>query len=142
MNTTSQNLISGFTASGIKSVWAGRILSGLAIAFFIMDGVMKLVQPQVVVDATRAIGWSADATTLAILGIILLFCTCLYAFPKTAVVGAILLTGFLGGAVASHARLADPLVTHDLFGVYLGLFVWGGLWFRDARVRALIPFSN
>lgn len=142
MNTTSQNQISGFTASGTKSVWAGRILSGLAIAFFIMDGVMKLVQPQVVVDATRGIGWSADTTTLAILGIILLSCTCLYAFPKTAVLGAILLTAYLGGAVASHARLGDPLLTHDLFGVYLGLLVWGGLWFRDARVRALIPFSN
>jgi hypothetical protein len=66
----------------------------------------------------------------------------LYAFPKTAVLGAILLTGYLGGAVAAHARLGDPLLTHDLFGVYLGLFVWGGLWFRDARVRALIPISN
>jgi len=83
-----------------------------------------------------------DATTLTVLGLILLASTALYAFPPSAVLGAILLTGYLGGAVASHARLGDPLVSHDLFGVYLGLFVWGGLWFRDARVRALIPFCK
>ena len=142
MNTASQHQIPGFTDGGTKSVWAGRILTGLAIAFFIMDGVMKLIQPQVVVDATSEIGWPADARTLALLGIILLACTTLYAFPKTAFLGAILLTGYLGGAVAAHARLGDPLFTHDLFGIYLGLFVWGGLWFRDARVRALIPISN
>ena len=118
------------------------ITRSLAIAFFIMDGVMKLVQPQVVIDATRGIGWPADPRTLALLGIMLLACTSLYAFPKTAVLGAILLTGYLGGAVASHARLDDPLLTHDLFGVYLGLFVGGGLWFRDPRVKALIPVSN
>jgi DoxX-like protein len=142
MKAASQRQIPGFTDSATKSVWAGRVLSGLAIVFFIMDGVMKLVQPQVVIDETSEIGWPADARTLALLGIILLVCTILYALPKTAVLGAILLTGYLGGAVAAHARLGDPLLTHDLFGVYLGLFVWGGLWFRDARVRALIPVSN
>jgi len=142
MNTASQDQIPGFTDSGTKSVWTGRILTGLAIAFFIMDGVMKLIQPQVVIDATSEIGWPADARTLALLGIMLLACTSLYAIRKTAVLGAILLTGYLGGAVAAHARLGDPLLTHDLFGVYLGLFVWGGLWFRNARLRALIPVSN
>jgi DoxX-like family len=142
MNTASQRQIPRFTDGGTKSVWTGRILTGLAIAFFIMDGVMKFIQPQMVVDATSEIGWPADARTLTLLGIMLLACTSLYAFPKTAVLGAILLTGYLGGAVAAHARLGDPLLTHDLFGVYLGLFVWGGLWFRDARVRALIPVGN
>jgi hypothetical protein len=68
--------------------------------------------------------------------------TLLYAYPKTAVLGAILLTGYLGGAVATHVRVASPLFSHVLFGVYLGLFVWGGLYFRDARVRALIPLRN
>ena len=125
-----------------KSVWGGRILSGLAIAFFVMDGVMKLVQPQAVIDATRQIGWPTDPVTLTALGLVLLACTALYAFPRTAVLGAILLTGYLGGAVASHARHGDPLVTHDLFGVYLGLFVWGGLWLRDPRIRSLIPFCS
>ncbi len=124
------------------SVWSGRVLSALAIVFFVMDGVMKLVQPQVVIDSTRAIGWPADATSLAVLGIVLIACTILYAIPKTAVLGAILLTGYLGGAVAAHTRHGDPLWTHDLFGVYLGLFVWGGLWLRDLRIRGLIPFCD
>ena len=124
------------------SVWAGRTMSGLAIVFFTFDGVAKLIQPQVVIDATRQIGWPADATTLVVLGAILLACAAIYAFPKTATLGAILLTGYLGGAVAAHARLGDPLFTHILFGVYLGLFVWGGLWLRDARIRALIPVGK
>jgi len=127
-------------SSSTASIWVGRILCGLAIAFFVMDGVMKLVQPQVVIDATRQIGWPVDPMTLAVLGLVLLASTALYALPRTAVLGAILLTGYLGGAVASHARHGDPLFTHDLFGVYLGLFVWGGLWLRDARIRSLIPF--
>jgi DoxX-like protein len=123
-------------------IWVGRVLSGLAIAFFAMDGTMKFIQPQFVIDATRGIGWPADPVTLGILGFLLLASTVLYAIPRTALLGAILLTGYLGGAVASHARLGDPLFTHDLFGVYLGLFVWGGLWLRDPRVRALIPLSR
>ena len=127
--------------AGTRAIWAGRILGAIAIAFFVMDGVMKLIQPQVVIDATRQIGWPADPTTLTSLGLILLAGTALYAFPRTAVLGAILLTGYLGGAVASHARLGDPLVTHDLFGVWLGFFVWGGLWFRDVRIRSLIPIG-
>jgi hypothetical protein len=129
---------SGATAS----TWLGRALSGLAIVFFTFDGVMKFVQPQVVIDSTRQIGWPADAGMLAILGAVLLACTALYALPRTATLGAILLTGYLGGAVAAHARLEDPLFTHVLFGVYLGLFVWGGLWFRDPRIRALIPIGD
>jgi DoxX-like family len=129
-------------AAATASVWVGRIMSGLATLFFTFDGVMKLVQPQVVIDATRQIGWPADAAMLAILGAILLASTALYALPRTSALGAILLTGYLGGAVAAHARLEDPLFTHVLFGVYLGLFVWGGLWFRDPRIRALIPVGN
>jgi hypothetical protein len=106
-----------------------------------MDSVMKLVQPQVVIDAMQQIGWPIDSMTLTTIGLLLPACTALYAFPRTTVPGAILLTGYLGGAVASHARNGDPLLTHDPFGVYLGLFVWGGLWFRDARIRSLIPFG-
>jgi hypothetical protein len=142
MNTAIKYALPENVSSVTKAVWGGWILSGLAIAFFIMDGVMKLIQPQVVIDATRQIGWPADPATLTTLGLIFLACTALYAFPRTAVLGAILLTGYLGGAVASHARHGDPLFTHDLFGIYLGLFVWGGLWFRDARIRSLIPFGK
>jgi DoxX-like family len=121
--------------------WSGRLLSGLAIVFFVMDATMKFIQPQFVIDATRGIGWPADSVTLGVLGFLLLASTVLYVIPRTATLGAILLTGYLGGAVASHARLGDPLFTHDLFGVYLGLLVWGGLWLRDPRIRALIPLS-
>jgi DoxX-like family len=117
-------------------------LSGLASAFFVMDAVMKLIHPQFVIEATQGIGWPADSMTLLILGCLLLASTVLYLFPRTAVLGAILLTGYLGGAVASHARIGSPLFTHDLFGVYLGLLAWGGLWLRDARIRALIPLSR
>jgi DoxX-like family len=141
MNMAIKYVLPENVSAGTKAIWLGRILSGLAIAFFIMDGVMKLIQPQVVIDATRQIGWPVDPMTLTALGLILLACTALYAFPRTAVLGAILLTGYLGGAVASHARHGDPLFTHDFFAVYLGLFVWGGLWFRDARIRSLIPFG-
>ena len=130
------------TVADSKFVWAGRILSWLAIAFFVFDGAMKLVQPQSVIDATKGIGWPTDGMTLAALGVVLLACTAFYAVPRTAVLGAILLTGYLGGAVASHARVGDPLFTHDLFGVYLGFFVWGGLWFRDERLRSLIPLRQ
>jgi hypothetical protein len=73
------------------------------------------------------------------LGVIGLICTILYAVPRTSVLGAILLTGYLGGAIASHLRLGDPIFTHTLFGLYLGLLAWGGLYLRDARLRALIP---
>jgi hypothetical protein len=123
-------------------LWTGWTLSGLIIAFCLMDGLMKLFHPKFVIDATNEIGWPADAVTLTALGVILLVCTALYAFPRTAVLGAILLTGYLGGAVASHARHADPLLTHDLFGVYMGVLAWGGLWFRDIRIRALVPFRR
>jgi hypothetical protein len=140
MNTAVDYAIPANGSSNMKSVWVGRILSGFAIAFCVLDGVMKLIQPQAVIDATRQIDWPVDPVTLAVLGLILLASTALYTFPRTAVLGAILLTGYLGGAVASHARHGDPLLTHDLFGVYLGLFVWGGLWFRDARIRSLVPF--
>ena len=127
---------------GTGMIWIGRVLTGLATAFFVMDGVMKFFQPQFVIDATRGIGWPTDPVTLDVLGFLLLASTILYLVPRTAMFGAILLTGYLGGAVASHARLGDPLFTHDLFGVYLGIFVWGGLWMRDARIRALMPISR
>ena len=128
--------------AGPRVIWIGWVLSGLAAAFFALDAVMKLIQPQFVIDSTRGIGWPADPVTLWVLGGLLLALTALYLAPRTAVLGAILLTGYLGGAVASHARIGSPLFTHDLFGVYLGIFVWGGLWLRDPRIRTLIPLSR
>jgi len=118
-------------------LWTGRIMSGLVIAFMLLDGAMKLVPLDVVVTTSEQMGIPGSlARTLWIIGLI---CTLLYAVPRTSVLGAILLTGYLGGAVASHLRLGDPIFTHTLFGLYLGLLAWGGLYLRDARLRALIP---
>ena len=123
-----------------KAVWAGRIISALPILFLLMDGVMKLVKPAVVVEGTVKLGY--PETVILPLGIVLLACTVLYVIPVTSVLGAILLTGYLGGAVATHVRVGDPLLTHVLFPVYLGVLIWGGLYLRDARLRALIPLRK
>ncbi|HEV2188434.1 MAG TPA: DoxX family protein, partial [Stellaceae bacterium] len=104
------------------------------------DAFGKLILMPQVIEATQQIGYPADL--LRPLGIIILLCTALYAIPRTAILGAIVLTGFLGGAVASHLRLEDPLFTHVLFGVYVGVLAWGGLYLRDERVRALIPLRR
>jgi DoxX-like family len=119
----------------------GWVLSGLAIAFLVMDSVMKLLALPVVLQASGQLGF-AGAEVARELGVILLISTVLYAVPGTAVLGAVLLTGYLGGAVASHLRMHDPLLTHILSGVYGGLLVWGGLYLRDARLRAIFPLRR
>ena len=116
----------------------GWVLSGLAIAFMVMDSVMKLLALPVVLQASGQLGF-VGVDMAHELGVILLTCTVLYAIPRTAVLGAVLLTGYLGGAVASHLRLHDPLSTHILSGVYGGLLVWGGLYLRDLKLRAIFP---
>jgi hypothetical protein len=121
---------------------AGWTLSGLLIAFLIFDGAIKLVPLQVVLDTSAQFGLPADPTSARILGVLTLACTLLYAIPRTSILGAILLTAYLGGAIATHFRIGSPLFSHLLFGAYLGLFAWGGLWFRDMRVRAMIPFRT
>ena len=118
-------------------IWAGRILSGLPILFLLMDSGMKIAKAQLAVDGSVQLGY--PESVVLPLGIVLLVSTLLYAFPRTAVLGAILLTGYCGGAVATHVRVSNPLFTHTLFPVYLGVMIWGGLWFRDARLRALLP---
>jgi hypothetical protein len=120
-----------------KAIWAGRIMSGLVILFLLLDGAMKLIPLNVVVEASEQLGIPAGLART--LGVLTLACTLLYAVPRTSVLGAILLTGYLGGAVASHLRVGDPLFTHVLFGVYLGVLIWGGLYLRDGRLRTLIP---
>ena len=120
------------------SVIAGRTMSGLVIAFLILDATMKLPPLQPVVDTMAQLGWPSDAATARTLGLIMLGSVLLYAYPPTALLGAILITGYLGGAVATHARIGSPLFTHTLFGVYIGLLAWGGLFLRDPRVRALL----
>ena len=123
-----------------KNPWPGRILSGLSILFLLMDSAMKLVKTQAAIEGTVQLGYREGV--LVPLGIVLLGCVILYAIPRTAVLGAILLTGYLGGAVATHVRVGDPLFTHVLFPVYVGLMIWGGLYLRDVRVRSLIPVRS
>ena len=120
--------------------WAGWALTVLVALFLAMDGAMKLMDVPQVRSATLQLGWplALDRT----LGIIDLVCLALYAFPRTAVLGAILTTGLCGGAIAAHLRLGDPLFSHVLFGVYVGVMAWGGLWLRDAPLRAFIPLRS
>ncbi len=124
------------------SVWTGRVLSGLLAAFMIMDGIMKFIHPKTVTETTAQLGWPNDTGTLALLGSLILVPTLLYLIPRTTVFGAVLLTGYLGGAVATHARIGSPLFTHTLFGVYLGVMLWGGLWLRSPKLRAIFPIDR
>jgi hypothetical protein len=121
---------------------AGHVMSGLVIAFMLLDGGMKLVPLDVVIKATADLGYPPSIALARGIGVVGLLCTALYAFPRTAVLGAILLTAYMGGAVATHLRIGSPLFTHILFGVYLGVLLWGGLFLRDARVRALLPLVS
>ncbi|MDB5635647.1 MAG: hypothetical protein JWP51_555 [Bradyrhizobium sp.] len=124
------------------ALWTGRILSGLVILFMLFDGAVKLVPWPVVTETMDRIGYGSSESLARTLGVITVACTVLYAIPPTSIVGAILLTGYLGGAMASHLRIGSPLFTHILFGSYLGLMVWVGLWLRDRNLRALIPFRR
>jgi hypothetical protein len=117
---------------------AGWIVSGLVILFLVMDALMKLVPLQVVSDTMKTLGWPTDPALTRLLGVLTLVPTLLYAWRRTALIGAILLTAYLGGAVATHVRIGSPLFSHVLFGVYLGLMLWGGLYLRDLRLRALV----
>jgi hypothetical protein len=132
---------SAIQKAGGKSRIAGYVLNGLAIAFMIFDGGIKLVPIQAVTDSMQELGFPTSDGFARGLGGLLLVCTALYAYRRTSVLGAILLTAYLGGAVVTQLRAGTPLFSHLLFGVYLGLFVWGGLYLRDGRVRALIPFD-
>lgn len=128
------------TAPASKAMlWTGYILSILPALFLLMDGAMKLVKPAPVVEATVKLGYSENV--LVGLGIVLLTCTVLYLIPRTSVLGAVLLTGYLGGAVASHLRAGDgpfPI----LFPTIIGALLWGGLVLRDPRLRELLPLRN
>jgi hypothetical protein len=123
-----------------KRLWAGRILSGLPALFLLLDGAAKLFKPAPVVEGTIKLGYSES--TIVPLGIVLLASAALYLIPRTAVLGAILLTGYLGGAVATHVRVGDPLFTHTLFPVYFGILLWAGLYLRDEHLYAALPLRK
>jgi hypothetical protein len=121
-----------------KSILAGRVLSGIAAAFLLFDGIMKFFMdklPPEALEAGAALQWPIERMPLV--GTILLACLIIHLIPRTAVVGAVLLTGYLGGAVASHVRVANPLFTHTLFPVYVGVLIWLGLYLRDSRVKRM-----
>ncbi len=122
--------------------WTGRVLSGLVVVFLLFDGAVKLVPWPIVTETMDKIGYGSSESLARTLGVITVACTVLYAIPPTSILGAILLTGYLGGAMASHVRIGSPLFTHTLFGLYLGLMVWGGLWLRDGTLRDLIPWRR
>lgn len=126
--------------SSRTALWLGRTIGGLATLFLLFDGVGKLAKPDLVVKGTIELGY--PESVILPLGVVLLACTVLYIVPRTAVLGAILLTGYLGGAVATHVRVGNPLLTHTLFPTYIGAMLWGALVLQDPRVRALIPLRK
>lgn len=117
--------------------WTGRVLSSLAALFLTFDGAFKLIQPEAVVQGAADLGY--PPSTVIPMGVLLLVGVALYVVPRTSILGAIHLTGYLGGAVATHVRVENPLFSHTLFPIYVAAFVWVGLWLRDARLRALVP---
>jgi DoxX-like protein len=123
----------------LRRLWAGRIISGLAVLFMLFDGVTKVMKTAPVLEATARLGY--PESLIPGIGIILLVCTAVYVIPRTSILGAILLTGFLGGATATNVRAGNPLF-ETLFPVIFGVLVWGGLYLRDERLRALVPLRT
>ncbi len=123
-----------------RMLWTGRIVGWLPGLFLLADSLAKFAKPAPVVDGTIKLGYSESI--IVPLGIVLFVSTVLYLIPRTSVLGAILLTGYLGGAVATHARVGDPLFSHTLFPVYFGIMLWAGLYLSDNRLRALLPLKS
>ena len=134
-----QATLSAAPASGAAR-WTGRILSAVVVLFLLLDGAIKVVEMEVVKQSLAELGYPQE--TAFGLGILTLAIGVLYAIPRSAVLGAILLTGLLGGAMATHLRVGSPLFSHLLFGLYVGLMAWGGLFLRDERLRALLPLRR
>jgi hypothetical protein len=123
-----------------KTIWIGRVLSALAVLFLLFDSIVKLLQLPVAMDGTTQLGY--PGSVVFGIGLVELVCLVLYVIPQTSVFGAILFTGYLGGAIATHVRIASPLFTHVLFPIYVALLIWGGLYARDERLRSLIPIRR
>lgn len=121
-------------------LWGGRVMSAVPALFLLVDGAVKLMDVAVVREGMTELGYRPSLAPA--LGVLLLASLALYLLPRTAVLGAIVLTGYLGGAVATHVRVDNPLFSHTLFPVYVAALLWGGLYLRDARLRALVPFRS
>jgi hypothetical protein len=124
------------TPASRRSLWAGRVVSGLAALFMLFDAGMKVLELPMAVEGTTRLGYPAGV--LFGLGVVQVLCLVVYLIPRTAVLGAILWTGYLGGAIATHVRVGSPLFSHTLFPIYVAAFLWAGLWLRDPRVRAIL----
>lgn len=122
------------------SLWAGRVITALVVLLLFLDGVTKAMKVAAVIAASAQLGFTANQ--IVAIGVTLLVCTALYAIPATSILGAILLTGYLGGAVVTNLRAGSPLFSIVLAPAYFGVFVWAGLYLRDDRLRALIPMRN
>ena len=129
------------TTTRASALWGGRIASGLAVLFLAFDAGFKLFAAEAAAKHSADLGWS-NAQAIHTLGIIQVVCLVAYLVPRTQVLGALLWTGYLGGAIATHLRVGNPLFSHTLFPVYIAMLLWLGLWLRDLRLRALLPFSR
>jgi hypothetical protein len=125
---------------GTRRLWIGRIMSALAVLFLLFDSIVKILGLPVAVDATTELGYRVGI--VGGIGILELICLLIYVVPRTATLGAVLLTGYLGGAVASQLRVGHPLFSHVLFPIYVAVFIWGGLFIRDGRLRALVALPD
>jgi DoxX-like family len=133
MNT---GVIANSENPGSRRIWMGRVFSGLTTAFLLVDAIMKVVSARVSVEGTVQVGYPENVVVP--IGIVLLICTVLYVIPRTSFLGAILLTGYLGGAVATQVRISAPLFGNILFPVYVGVLAWAGLYLRDPRLRKIL----
>lgn len=138
-----QNITTGSVTETTISkgrLWTARVMSWLVILFMLLDGIMKLIQPEMVVESSLSLGY--EQHHIAVIGILALISTILYAIPRTSILGAILLTGYWGGAIATNFRMDHPLFTHVLFPVYFAILAWGGLWLVNEQLRALFPLKT
>ena len=127
---------SSSTGRSVVSLWSGRILTGIVVLFLSFDVAIKLAGTKLAVDGTVQLGFAPhDVLTIGLIGLV---CLVLFVIPRTAPIGAVLWTGYLGGAIATHLRLGNPLFSHTLFPIYVAALMWGALYLRDPRVRALL----
>lgn len=134
---TNSALAARVLTPGKGALWTGRVLGGLATLFLLFDASAKIVQAPTAVEGTVKLGH--PASVVLGLGIIHAICLALYLWPRTSILGAVLGTGYLGGAIATHVRLGNPLFSHVLFPIYVAALLWGGLWLRNQKLRELLP---
>ena len=121
-------------------LWTGRFLSGVAVLFLTFDAAVKVLKLDLAVQATKQLGYPENV--IVALGLIEIVCLIAYVIPRTSVLGVVVWTGYLGGAVASQFRVGNPLFSHTLFPIYVATFLWAGLWLRDEQLRSVLPMRG